>query len=310
MEHILESTQSETTPEDIRVAIKALAKGAQPARTPIMRTPAEYGLEFEDIFFQSLDGVPLEGWYIPADSDRLIICNHPGTFNRYGFPGHLAPWSMANDFEVNFIKIYEALHHAGYNVLAYDMRNHGASGSANNGVMGYGMYEWRDSIGAMQYVKSHEKLKHMTVGLFSPCAGGNATMRAMTECPEVFEDVKALICPQPCSASISMKQILGFQGLQDHMEELDFEQQKLGGLPFDKCTPHPYAPNLKVPTYIIQVHDDPITQPIDVQTTYDLIPGKEKKLFWIEGTNRRFDGYNYFGKNPESMIEWFDKYMK
>lgn len=310
MSHVLETTKSKTTPEDIKAAIQALAKGAQPARTPIMRTPAEYDLAFEDIFFQSLDGVPLEGWFIPADSDKLIICNHPGTFNRYGFPGHIEPWSLASDFEVNFIQLYEALHHAGYNVLAYDMRNHGASGSANNGVMAYGMYEWRDSVGAMQYVKSHEKLKHMTVGLYSPCAGGNATLKAMTECPEMFEDVKALICPQPCSASISMKQIAGFQGLEDYMEELDFEQRKLGGLPFDQCTPHLYAPNVKVPTFIIQVHDDPITLPIDVQTTYDLIPVEDKKLFWIKGTTRRFDGYNYFGEHPEPMIEWFDKYMQ
>ncbi|MEH0715255.1 alpha/beta hydrolase [Vibrio owensii] len=310
MSHILETTKSETVVEDIKSAIKALAKGARPARTPVLKSPADHGLTYEDIFFQSLDGVPLEGWFIPADSDKLIICNHPGTFNRYGFPGHLEPWSLANDFEVNFLHIYEALVHAGYNVLAYDMRNHGASGSANNGVMGYGMYEWRDSVGAMQYVKGHEKLKNMVVGWYSPCAGGNATLRAMTECPEVFKDVKALICPQPCSASISMKQIASFQGLEDHMEELDFEQQKLGGIPYDKCTPHPYALNVSVPTFIIQVHDDPITLPIDVQTTYDLIPIEDKKLFWIEGTTRRFDGYNYFGQHPEMMVEWFDKYIK
>ncbi|MCE2029008.1 hypothetical protein [Sessilibacter corallicola] len=49
-----------------------------------------------------------------------------------------------------------------------------------------------------------------------------------------------------------------------------------------------------------------------MQTTFDNLPLNEedKKLFWIEGTNKRFDGYNYFGKHPEMMIEWFDKYMK
>ena len=37
---------------------------------------------------------------------------------------------------------------------------------------------------------------------------------------------------------------------------------------------------------------------------------KSSELFWIEGTTKRFDGYNYFGEHPEMMIEWFDKYMK
>lgn len=309
MSHLLETTQERTQATDVTATLRAIAN-PRPARTPIMRTPAEYGLDYEDVFFQAVDGVAIEAWFIPAEgSDKLIVMNHPGTFNRYGFPGHLAPWSKANDFEVNFIKIHKALHDAGYNVLAFDMRNHGTSAAANDGVMAYGMYEWRDTAGAMEYVKGHDKLKNMQVGWFSPCAGGNATMRAMTERPELFEEVKAFVCPQPCSASISMKQIAGFQGLQDYMEELNLELLKQGGVPYDKCTPHPYAPNVKVPTFIIQVHDDPITQPIDVQTTYDLIPGDEKKLFWIQGTTRRFDGYNYFGDHPEQMLEWYDKYM-
>jgi hypothetical protein len=28
-------------------------------------------------------------------------------------------------------------------------------------------------------------------------------------------------------------------------------------------------------------------------------------LIWIDGTNRRFDGYSYLPGNPESMIAWF-----
>jgi len=40
-------------------------------RTPVLRRPSDIGLEYEDVFFPSLDGVPLEAWFIPADSDRL-----------------------------------------------------------------------------------------------------------------------------------------------------------------------------------------------------------------------------------------------
>jgi hypothetical protein len=32
-------------------------------------------------------------------------------------------------------------------------------------------------------------------------------------------------------------------------------------------------------------------------------------LHWIEGTERRFDGYNFFGVHPELPIEWFDKHV-
>ena len=42
-----------------------------------------------------------------------------------------------------------------------------------------------------------------------------------------------------------------------------------------------------------------------------MLGSKDKELFWIEGTTRRFkDGYNYFGRHPEEVIGFFDKYMK
>jgi len=32
---------------------------------------------------------------------------------------------------------------------------------------------------------------------------------------------------------------------------------------------------------------------------------------WVENTTRRFkDGYNYFGRYPEKVLAFFDKYMK
>lgn len=286
------------------------AANAKPSRSPVLKTPADYGMAYEDVFFPALDGVPLEAWFIPAQgSNKLIICNHPLTMNRYGFPGHLEPWSQFAPVEVEFNKVYKALHEAGYNVLTYDMRNHGHSGAANGGVTGYGLFEWRDVAGAQIYVQTHKNLKHMTIGLFNPCAGGDAAMVAMTKRPDLFEDVKAFVCPQPCSARIASEEIAKLQGIGDFVDELDMEQRKVGTFPMSEMTPHKYAANVKVPMYIIQVRDDIWTRPEDVQTTFDLLTIEDKKLYWVEDTTVRFDGYNYFGENPETMVEFFDARM-
>ena len=63
-------------------------------RAPVLRRPDEVGLDYEDVFFPSMDGVPLEGWFIPADSDKLIIHNHFLPGNRYGYQG-ICPSSAA-----------------------------------------------------------------------------------------------------------------------------------------------------------------------------------------------------------------------
>ncbi|MES0810135.1 alpha/beta hydrolase [Roseibium sp. SCPC15] len=297
------------TEEQMAIIRSMGAANNRPQRSPVLKTPADYGMDYEDVFFPSLDGVPLEAWFIPADSEKLIICNHPLTMNRYGFPGHLDPWKQFAPIEVEFNNVYKALHDAGYNVLTYDMRNHGMSGEANGGVTGYGLLEWRDVAGAQLYVQGHEELKDMTVGLFNPCAGGNAAMVAMTKRPDLFTDIKAFVCPQPCSSHIALDEIAKLQGVGDFLEELDMEGRKAGGFPIAQQTPHHFAADVKVPMFIIQVRDDLWSRPEDVQTTFNLLTIEDKKLFWIDGTTTRFDGYNYFGENPEQMVAFFDAHM-
>ena len=45
-------------------------------RTPVLRRPDEYDMVYKGIFFQSMDGTVLEGWYIPAKkkSNKIVMC--------------------------------------------------------------------------------------------------------------------------------------------------------------------------------------------------------------------------------------------
>jgi hypothetical protein len=144
-------------------------------RSPILHSPSEENLDYDEVSFQALDGVPLEAWYIPAvGSKKIIVANHPMGFSRSGVPTHLEPWKSiwtlsGNDFEVNFVPDYKILNEAGYNVLAYDLRNFGQSGDANGGIASSGIFEARDVLGSLKYVRSREDTRSMTIGLFSRC---------------------------------------------------------------------------------------------------------------------------------------------
>jgi esterase/lipase len=63
---------------------------------------------------------------------------------------------------------------------------------------------------------------------------------------------------------------------------------------------------VNVPTMLVQVHDDWMTLPSDLEAIYHNFGTDDKKLLWIENTNARFDAYRYFEERPEEMIEWFD----
>lgn len=81
------------------------------------------------------------------------------------------------------------------------------------------------------------------------------------------------------------------------------------GFRLEELTPVPYAKYVKIPIKIVQVHDHFRTKPEDVQMIYDSLGTKEKELFWIKNEKERFQGYNYFVKNPKEMLDWFAKYM-
>lgn len=171
-------------------------------RSPVLHWPREYGMEY-DIFFPSLDGTILQGWFIPTKggpSRKLIIANHPMTCNRYGYPGHLQGYDGFGGFEVNFLPDYKALHDAGFNVICYGLRNHGISDTGSGGTCGaLGYYEARDIVGSLKYASPRPETKGNAIGLLSRCMGGNATVHGMTLFPQYFTDIKALILLQAVS---------------------------------------------------------------------------------------------------------------
>ncbi|EMG48328.1 hypothetical protein G210_1119, partial [Candida maltosa Xu316] len=265
-------------------------------RTPVFRRPDEVGLKYEDVFFPSYDGVKLEGWFIPKEgSKKIIICNHFMPGNRYGYPGHLPPWNNFGGFEVNFLPQYKALHDAGYNVLCYDIRNHGLSDDANGHTVGIGQLEYRDVIGSIQYVKSRKDTKDLDIGLLSICLGANSTIFAMDKHPEFFEDIKAMVALQPISISAFIQNAaerdnVDVQEAKDIVEE---SVHKISGFHLDEFSPLEAAKSVVVPTKVIQLKHDNLTKVVDVEKIYGAISSKDKEIYWIEEGEDRFLGYNF-----------------
>ncbi|MEZ5525341.1 MAG: alpha/beta hydrolase [Pseudomonadales bacterium] len=214
--------------------------------------------------------------------------------------------------EIDFVLQYKHLTDAGYNVLTYDVRNHGNSAAANGGLSGIGCWEWRDCVGVKKYVDSHPRLSKMVVGLYSQCMGGNSQYHAIHRQPELFANVRCMVSPMVVSMSAIYDAFSELQGVQQYQELIDLELMKMGAFVAADMTPHHWAPSVQMPVLMIQVLDDEWTRnPQDGQKTFDLLGSEEKELFWIEGTTKRFkDGYNYFGKHPETVLNFLEKHMK
>ena len=311
------SRAAHLTDDKIDRILDAMADSfGQQLRSPILHSPAEENLEYEDVSFPSADGVPLEGWFIPAPgSKKIIIANHPMGFSRSGMPAHVDPWrsvwiSSGNGFEVNLVPDYKVLHDTGYNVLAYDLRNFGHSSAANGGIASSGIFESRDVLGSLKYIRSREDTRDMAIGLFSRCLGCSSTFYAMKTNPAAFADMRCLVGSQPVTMKIIVERRLALAGIPaDRVNDLEHRIILRTGIEFARRAPQEWAKHVYVPTFLYQVHDDVLTDPSDVQTMFDNIPMDDKKLQWIHGTTARWDGYLEFQRRPDPMLEWFEKHM-
>lgn len=97
----------------------------------LLSTPAEYGMEYEEVRFPATDGVRLHGWYIPGEGEITWIYFH-------GYRGNIS----------YFLEILMMVRkHLRINILLFDYRGYGLSeGKASE----QGTY--RDAQGALDYV--------------------------------------------------------------------------------------------------------------------------------------------------------------
>lgn len=214
-------------------------------------------------------------------------------------------------FEVNFLPYYKALHDAGNNILTYDFRNHGLSSQGNGRTMVIGTFEYRDVTGCINYIRATEDTRDMENAMISICLGLNSTIIAMKKHPQYFKDIKTLVGVQPISIKSFMEKFAEKIGLNEEevCKAFDLKLRMANGIRLEDLSPLSYADGIVKPVKIFQVRKDNYNKIVDPQEIFNRFKSVDKEFEWIEGTEERFEGYNYFSKNPKQLLEWLSKYL-
>ncbi|HEY0101558.1 MAG TPA: MFS transporter [Pyrinomonadaceae bacterium] len=137
--------------------------GTRPDERRRTDTPATHGANFEPVSFTSTDGNTLSGWYLPARDGAgrrvTFILTHGLFRSRY-----------------EMLERGLALWRAGYGVLLYDLRRHGASAAEFSTI---GFDERHDVAAAYQFIRGRapdERIVLMGVSM-----GAAATLLAAAE---------------------------------------------------------------------------------------------------------------------------------
>lgn len=127
-------------------------------------TPRTYGLEYQEINFDTGNGIELKGWYVPGEKEAECII--------------LAPGKGGNRWDV--LNYAPFLVEAGFNVLLFDPRSTGLSGGNR---YGFGYFESQDLQYAINYLSNEKEVSEF--GILGRSAGATAGLLAGLEDPRI-----------------------------------------------------------------------------------------------------------------------------
>lgn len=118
----------------------------------ITMTPAEIGLEYEDVYFETKDNVKLNGWFIPQGTAGLTILYAHGNAGNIGH-------------RLEKIRI---LHEIGLNIFIFDYRSYGKS--EGNAASESGLY--KDIESAYDYLVKKRGISPEDIVPYGESLGG------------------------------------------------------------------------------------------------------------------------------------------
>jgi len=149
-------------------AVFVAYKMAKPPRFIGDWTPKEWGFDYEEVIFETSDGLKLSGWWIPNGGNKTVIPLHGYTRSRWD--------------NVYMKQTTEFLLKEGYNVLTFDFRAHGRSEGKYTTV---GRDEVRDVEAAVRWLRENHPEMAERIALIGFSMGAIVTIRSLAELEDV-----------------------------------------------------------------------------------------------------------------------------
>ncbi len=259
--------------------------------------------QYQSVDIPSRDpGIAISSWFIPADTPgapAVIVIHGLGvaTADCKHNPRALLPAGILNQ--------------AGYNVLMIDLRQHGDS-TITTGMWAANTTEYRDVLGAWDWLINTQKIAPQQIGLFAYSGGTGAALIAMGHEPQIaaawidspYADLTTAISDRLTSLKLPAFLIPG--GLL--MANLRGDNL----LAFSPLSQTPYIAHSKRPVAIVHSVSDPVQPSRYAQILADALRanGGTVDLWLPPGTMHVGAMFDYPDDYAKRLTTFFDSYLR
>jgi pimeloyl-ACP methyl ester carboxylesterase len=281
-----------------------------PPRQALWSTPADLGMPYEDVQFPAKDGTRLSGWFIPGleaagEQNITLVIVHGWPWNRLGTSAETILTDLPGSSPVQLIHLAHALHRSGYQLLMFDLRNHGQS--AYGGPVTFGLREASDLLGALDYLAVRSDIDEEQIGVIGFSVGANALLYALPQ----TDLIQAAVAVQPTSAPIFLSRYTHYVLGPISKPVLAFVSiiyQALAGLRLSAIDPvFAVAGSGETPILYVQGTGDPWGSLDNVQQMVQSTPNAVRPQF--VDTTGRYGGYQFVLDHPEIISSFFLEQM-
>ena len=254
----------------------------KPGKWPFEFTPESFNLEYENVTFETSDGLKLKGWFLPSNkNNNTIIVMH-------GYPTNKAdvlPFSMF------LLKKF--------NVFLFDFRSFGESQGTYTTT---GYKEVKDLDAAVEYLKSREDVKN--IGALGFSLGASVAIMNKNN------DIKAIVADSAYSNLNNM-----IEAMYRHFLFFKYPFVQLTGVyskiffGLDTKDINP-ANDIKNINHVLIIHGEKDSQ-IPINEAYILHNANKKTELWIV---ENADHGEIYALNKEEyekrVLEFFEKHLR
>ena len=169
----------------------------------ISATPADLGLDHENVTLTTVDGVDLAAWYIPSTSSAAVVMMHGAGSTRSDVLDQAA-----------------VLHRNGFGTLLVDARGHGDSDGT---AMDFGWFGDLDINAGTAYLATRSDVDPERIGVVGFSMGGEEAIGAAAANPLIAAVVAEGATARTADDKAWLSDVYGWRGsLQEQVEKVQF----------------------------------------------------------------------------------------